>query len=152
MSRGQQLRAGLDPLNPDTDNDGLSDGAEGQVGLSPLLPDSDSDGLPDGEELRIGVDPLGPDTDGDGVCDGLEVALGRSPSQAEPIPAPRLRLPHFSPPAMASRIVTAQPVDNTPRRRLAIAIPILCLLWWGAQPKTRRALCGVINTSDIHRP
>jgi hypothetical protein len=37
----------------------------------PLNADSDLDGLRDGDELFVtGTDPLNPDTDGDGVLDG----------------------------------------------------------------------------------
>ena len=66
---------GTDPLNPDTDDDGLDDGDElGEHGTDPLDPDSDDDGLGDGEEVHDhGTDPLGGDTDGDGLGDGDEV-------------------------------------------------------------------------------
>ena len=38
-----------DPLNQDSDGDGLLDGDELQQGLNPLLVDSDGDGIPDGQ-------------------------------------------------------------------------------------------------------
>jgi len=86
-----------DPLNPDTDGDRLSDGAEVldnhtdpnkadtdddglndyeelyEYGTNPLNPDSDSDGLLDGEERDYGTDPLDPDTDDDRLLDIIEV-------------------------------------------------------------------------------
>ena len=42
--------------------------------LDPLDPDSDDDGLEDGEEIAGGTDPLDPDSDDDGVDDGDETA------------------------------------------------------------------------------
>ncbi|MCK4614010.1 MAG: hypothetical protein KAU14_04330, partial [Thermoplasmata archaeon] len=49
-----------DPLNPDSDNDGLKDGIE----------DRNHDGVYGGDE----ADPLNPDSDGDGILDGTEPA------------------------------------------------------------------------------
>jgi hypothetical protein len=64
---------GTDPLNPDTDGDGLSDGDEVNVyGTDPLNPDSDGDGLNDGLEVSLGLDPLDSDTDNDGIPDGQD--------------------------------------------------------------------------------
>ncbi len=56
----------------DTDGDGLSDADETLVhGTDPLDADSDDDGLTDGEEVLQGTNPLDPDTDDDGICDGF---------------------------------------------------------------------------------
>ena len=57
-----------DPTNSDTDGDGLSDGDEViSHGTDPLESDSDGDGLLDGEEVDVhGTNPLVNDTDGDG--------------------------------------------------------------------------------------
>jgi len=73
---------GTDPDNPDSDGDGLWDGAEDanhngvyefQIGeTDPLDPDTDADGLTDGMEVDMGTDPLLADTDGDGISDGDE--------------------------------------------------------------------------------
>jgi hypothetical protein len=58
----------------DTDGDGISDLQEINIyGTDPLNADSDNDGLTDGEELRLGTDPLNADSDGDGIPDGVEV-------------------------------------------------------------------------------
>lgn len=84
-------------LHIDTDDDGLSDFAEGAshtdvlvatedsaVGTEPFDRDTDDDGLLDGEEFygwerlnKYGVtsDPLAWDTDGDGLSDGLELGV-----------------------------------------------------------------------------
>ena len=76
-----ELAAGTDPANPDSDWDGLSDGAEIDVHFTnPLDPDTDCDGLWDGDEvLWTGSDPLRPDTDGDGLPDCWEVCFGLNP-------------------------------------------------------------------------
>ncbi|PJE76077.1 hypothetical protein COV04_00915 [Candidatus Uhrbacteria bacterium CG10_big_fil_rev_8_21_14_0_10_48_11] len=64
----------------DTDQDGLSNAQEIAAGTDPLNPDTDGDGLFDGEEVRsFGTDPLNPDTDGDGFTDGEEVRNGYNP-------------------------------------------------------------------------
>jgi len=66
---------GTDPNDPDTDGDGLEDGAEvSDYGTDPNAVDTDNDGLTDREEVRqYDTDPTEPDTDGDGYEDGAEV-------------------------------------------------------------------------------
>ena len=90
-----------DPTNPDTDGDGLSDGAE-DLNLNgkqdatesdSVLADTDNDGIPDGEEkLCTDKNPCGPrdsdrlkaDTDDDGLSDGEEVRRYRTlPNQCD---------------------------------------------------------------------
>ena len=81
-----------DPLNPDTDGDGLSDFEEiFEHRTNPTNPDTDGDGVSDFLEVRgyrydlasgqmvqdsngFRTNPLSADTDGDGVTDFLEVA------------------------------------------------------------------------------
>ncbi len=64
----------------DSDKDGLDDVREIELGTDPLNPDTDGDGLIDGDEVIIWkTDPLNPDTDGDGYLDGLEVKSGYNP-------------------------------------------------------------------------
>jgi outer membrane protein OmpA-like peptidoglycan-associated protein len=65
---------GTDPMNPDTDGDGLLDGAEVKTfKTNPLNPDTDGDGLKDGEEvMTYKTDPNKVDTDVDGLKDGEE--------------------------------------------------------------------------------
>ncbi|MCL2313989.1 MAG: adventurous gliding motility lipoprotein CglD, partial [Proteobacteria bacterium] len=97
-----EILRGTDPLNPDTDGDGIWDGVEVAYGgrplrdplcadiyaqlpqnptnkTNPLLADTDCDGLLDGEEEAIGTDPNNPDTDDDGILDGIEMGRQFSP-------------------------------------------------------------------------
>ena len=71
-----------DPLDPDTDDDGLNDGYE----------DRDHDGRRDGNDPTDGnsdwgsggeTDPNDPDTDGGGMGDGEEIRLFRDPLNPE---------------------------------------------------------------------
>jgi hypothetical protein len=66
---------GTAPSNPDTDGDGLKDGAEVLTNLTnPNLVDTDGDGLSDGAEVNTHLsEPLVTDTDADGLSDGAEV-------------------------------------------------------------------------------
>ncbi len=67
----EQLNLG-DPGNPDTDGDGLNDGAEVAAGTDPNDSDTDDDGLPDGYEVDNAFDPLDSDEDGNGRVDGVD--------------------------------------------------------------------------------
>jgi MYXO-CTERM domain-containing protein len=94
------VSAGTDPLNPDTDGDGLNDGDEVDRGTDPLDPDSDDGGVPDGAEVNAGTDPLDPSDDipddddsglldsgiakGGGGCD-CATAEGPDPAAVAPI-------------------------------------------------------------------
>jgi hypothetical protein len=73
----------------DIDEDGLTNGEELAGGTDPLVPDSDADGLSDGAETDTevfvsaedtGSSPLNSDSDGGGESDGLEVAAARDPN------------------------------------------------------------------------
>lgn len=75
---------GGDPSNPDTDGDGLLDGAEVYTYNSGVTnPDSDQDGLIDGAEVnQHGTNPTNSNTDGDQLSDGREVSAGTNPLDA----------------------------------------------------------------------
>ncbi|MFX1394718.1 MAG: PKD domain-containing protein, partial [Promethearchaeota archaeon] len=60
---------GTDPRTPDTDKDGLLDGFD----PFPMKQDGDDDGLSDYREFMIGTELNNSDTDGDGLSDGQEV-------------------------------------------------------------------------------
>lgn len=80
---GATVQVLADPTQPDTDGDGVEDFVEWRALEAPLQvfdPDSDDDGLSDGEEINeYGTDPLGRDTDGDGVDDGAEIRQNADP-------------------------------------------------------------------------
>lgn len=59
-----------DDETTDTDGDGL---------VNAVDPDDDNDGITDMEERDYGTDPLNPDSDNDGVSDGQEIIDGSDP-------------------------------------------------------------------------
>lgn len=71
------------PPGTDADDDGLINVDELRAGSDPLNGDSDGDGIPDGVE--VGPDPLAPlDTDGDGRPDYRESSTGDRDLDGEP--------------------------------------------------------------------
>ena len=77
-----------DPNNPDTDGDGLNDGAEIAAGTNPNKPDTDGDSVNDGDEVN-GVpasNPLLVDSDADGAPDALERRVGTNPTSGASVP------------------------------------------------------------------
>jgi hypothetical protein len=109
-----EIENGYDPMNPDTDGDGINDGDEDLDGdglsnreefekddwkngnTDPADRDTDGDGYPDGWEAGHNYDPTDPashpnsngDTDGDGVSDGDETGAGTDPTDPESYPPP----------------------------------------------------------------
>lgn len=76
LTNAEEAALGTDPKNPDSDDDGISDGDEVNIyGSDPLNLDTDGDTLYDGGELVYGTGILNPDTDGDGLSDGEEVYI-----------------------------------------------------------------------------
>ena len=70
-------------IETDTDKDGLSDRREVELGLDPTNPDSDGDGISDGDEvMKYGTNPLNRDTDKDTYEDGTEIKSGFDPRGA----------------------------------------------------------------------
>ena len=67
---GQDPDAPSDPSQPEPQPEPAP--FPGQC-TDPLNADTDFDGLLDGDEYVYGLDPLNPDTDGDGILDGEEV-------------------------------------------------------------------------------
>jgi hypothetical protein len=98
----QESQLGTIMINPDTDGDGLNDGAEvnrldGGVAAptNPLRADTDGDGLADGAETDTGVyvslsntgtDPLVKDSDGDSFNDLHELVRGTNPNSNASLP------------------------------------------------------------------
>ncbi|MFT7623579.1 MAG: outer membrane protein OmpA-like peptidoglycan-associated protein, partial [Myxococcota bacterium] len=75
LTDSEEVDAGTLGTNPDTDDDGLKDGADNEP--DPLDPDSDDDTFEDGEEVGCATDPTDAasfpqDKDNNGVCDGSE--------------------------------------------------------------------------------
>ena len=82
-----------DPMNWDTDGDGMNDGWEIQYGFNAKVDnatdanpsndeasDPDGDHLTNGQESGYGTNPGDPDTDGDGVNDDVEINQGTNPN------------------------------------------------------------------------
>jgi hypothetical protein len=71
----------IEPQDQDSDGDGLTDAEESIFGTDPLNIDTDKDGLGDREEVQVyGTDPFNPDTDEDSYLDGQEVSAGYNPN------------------------------------------------------------------------
>lgn len=77
-----EIAGDTDPLNSDTDGDGLKDGEEvNKYGSDPNKPDTDGNGITDGKEVdKYGTDPTKLDTDGDGMTDTAEINRGTDPT------------------------------------------------------------------------
>lgn len=98
----KEYDSSTNPTDPDSDDDGLSDGAElnrlvggNPAPTNPNSKDSDGDGLYDNEETGTGIyinaqntgsNPLAPDSDGDGTKDQIEILLGSDPNNASSVP------------------------------------------------------------------
>ena len=71
----------------DPDQDGLTSLREFELGTDPLNPDTDGDGLTDWQEVNTyHSNPNLHDTDGDGFDDGFEVSTGFSPTSPTSTP------------------------------------------------------------------
>lgn len=89
----EEFTLDTDPIDPDTDDDGMPDGWEAEFGLDPEDPadattdidvnsagEATPDELTNLEEYRADTDPNKPDTDDDGMPDGWEVQYGLAPA------------------------------------------------------------------------
>jgi hypothetical protein len=63
---------GGNPLERDTNGDGIDDGTAARSNLSLSDLDVDHDGLSNAQEIAGGADPFDPDSDGDGTLDGSD--------------------------------------------------------------------------------
>ena len=72
LTNAAESRYGSDPLDADSNDDGMSDGAAVAAGRNPATHDTDGDGLGNSVELKLGTDPFNSDTDGDGVIDSAD--------------------------------------------------------------------------------
>jgi alpha-tubulin suppressor-like RCC1 family protein len=72
LTNGEEWTLGTDPLDPDTNDDGLLDGIAVASGINATSPDMDGDSVLNFFERINGTDPLRADTDGDGVNDGTD--------------------------------------------------------------------------------
>jgi hypothetical protein len=71
---------GSNPLDTDTDSDGLTDGLEVDHSCDVNVPETDGDGLGDAFEANSGFSECSlADTDGDGDDDLAEFSIGTDP-------------------------------------------------------------------------
>ncbi len=82
LSNTEERTLGTDPNNPDTDDDGLTDGQEVNIyGTNPKNNDTDGDTLLDGYEVNVlHTSPKLADTDSDGINDNVDPDPGRPPT------------------------------------------------------------------------
>ena len=91
---GNRAGTATDPNAADTDADGVTDGSEVAHGTDPRNGDTDADGVDDGAEQA--ANPLAPDTDFDGRTDGAEVAAGSDPTVSDVTGAESATPIHFA--------------------------------------------------------
>jgi len=80
----RELARGTDPLNADTNGNGLTDLVEIDLAYSGANADEDGDGLSSAAELLQGTDPFLADTDGDGYNDKVD-AFPLDPTRHDPL-------------------------------------------------------------------
>ncbi len=88
LTNFEEFQLGTDPLNADTDGDGITDHDEVYAYLTnPTAADTDGDGPPDGWEVAHHLNPLvsdtNLDTDGDGLTNMEEYPLGTNPQNPD---------------------------------------------------------------------
>jgi len=98
LNNFEEMQAGSEIYNPDTDGDGLLDGDEVKIyGTDPTDSDSDDDGVSDSDDSfpmdtdndgltnkeeseTYSTDPFDDDSDDDSLSDGVEIRLGYDPN------------------------------------------------------------------------
>ena len=111
LTNWKEFQLGTDPNNPDSDGDGLSDGAEvagagSRPATNPTSADTDGDGLNDLVETNIpgvGTDPTNTDSDEDGLSDAVETNTGTFVSATEPEPTHWNPIPMVTTPPIGMR-------------------------------------------------
>lgn len=88
LTDGQEVQDhASDPLRQDTDRDDFTDEEEVEEDTEPSILDTDEDGLLDAEEVFYSeTDPRSADTDGDGFSDTREVEEDSNPDNAKSVP------------------------------------------------------------------
>jgi hypothetical protein len=71
LGTADEYRYGTNPLDADSNDDGILDGPSVHSGISPTSTDVDGDGITNLVERNQGTDPFKSDSDGDGFTDGL---------------------------------------------------------------------------------
>lgn len=87
LTNSQEQALGSNPNNPDTNGDGVPDGAAFALGLSLTDIDMDDDGWANAYELVVGTSPFNADTDGDGINDPQD-AFPLDPTRWSGVPTP----------------------------------------------------------------
>ena len=107
MATWREYYLGTDPLNPDSNGNGILDGHDEASGASPANPDVDGDGVPNWTERVNGTDAFRADTDGDSVSD-LNDAFPLDPTRSI---APSSNPSDTTPPIVTLKApVTARPI------------------------------------------
>jgi alpha-tubulin suppressor-like RCC1 family protein len=88
LSAWREFLLGTDPLNSDTNGNGLPDGVDAAAGQPAANLDPDADGVTTARETAMGTDPYRADTDGDGVSDGADLYPFDPTRSALPPPTP----------------------------------------------------------------
>ncbi|MCB1098343.1 MAG: LamG domain-containing protein [Verrucomicrobiae bacterium] len=116
LSNVNEVKAGTDPEDTDSDDDGLTDGSEvNEILSSPILADTDGDGLSDGDEVNTHkTSPLLTDSDSDGFTDGKEIADGTDPNDALSPAPPERGLIAYWPLDDGSGEMAADSISGTP--------------------------------------
>jgi hypothetical protein len=83
LAAWREYLLGTDPLNPDSNGNGILDGLDESSGAHGADPDSDDDGVPNWIEQQNGTDPFNADTDGDSVSDAND-AFPLDPTRSMP--------------------------------------------------------------------